>query len=140
MINKTCLEVYSMRENEFCMLFHARWISHNSSQNPALVTSDSGGIVVRKIHLTWKHHTNCIHVSYQLLLSFYLDTWNTFNTTHCDHEELFRKTTQSINQSINQSIFQFASFNTFTIISIFKRCDTFISYVILSHILRYLLC
>ena len=40
-----------MRENACCMVFHVKWISHNSSPNPTLVASDSGGIrrlVVRK--------------------------------------------------------------------------------------------
>ena len=46
-----------MKENVFCMVFHARWISHHLSPNPTLVASDSGGIqsrVVRNIHLTWQ--------------------------------------------------------------------------------------
>ena len=36
-------EVCSMRENAFCMVFHARSISHHSSPNPTYVTSDSMG-------------------------------------------------------------------------------------------------
>ena len=30
----TCLEVWNMRENVFCMVFYVRWISHHSSPNP----------------------------------------------------------------------------------------------------------
>ena len=28
-----------VRKNAFCMVFHARWISHHLSQNPSLVAS-----------------------------------------------------------------------------------------------------
>ena len=33
----TYLEVWSMRENAFCLVFHARWISHHSPPNPIFV-------------------------------------------------------------------------------------------------------
>ena len=52
-----------MRENAFCMVFHARWISHHSSPNPTLVAtrlgrdSETRG---EKIPSHMENHTKCI--------------------------------------------------------------------------------
>ena len=52
-----------MRENAFCMVFHARWISHHSSSNPTLVAtrlrrdSETRG---EKNQSDMENHTKCI--------------------------------------------------------------------------------